>query len=151
MRALCFEHLSLHRPHSADVQIRQQNKGASAGAGKQRTCAGEGVLCYELGHVSRHYYATLQVLLSTEMAARGLDLPRLSHIVNFDLPHSAREYVTRNAVLGPCLITRCTLLLLVQVHPPRRSRGPHFQPYPRSYWHGRFLVWFPNLLRLIKV
>lgn len=42
----------------------------------------------------------VQVLLSTEMAARGLDLPRLSHIINFDLPHNAREYVHRAGRVG---------------------------------------------------
>ena len=42
----------------------------------------------------------MQVLLSTEMAARGLDLPRLSHVVNFDLPSSLREYVHRAGRVG---------------------------------------------------
>ena len=42
----------------------------------------------------------LQVLLSTEMAARGLDLPRLSHVVNFDPPSSLREYVHRAGRVG---------------------------------------------------
>lgn len=35
------------------------------------------------------------VLLSTEMAARGLDLPRLSHVFCFDPAKSLREYVHR--------------------------------------------------------
>ena len=34
------------------------------------------------------------------MAARGLDLPRLSHVVNFDLPSSLREYVHRAGRVG---------------------------------------------------
>jgi ATP-dependent RNA helicase DeaD len=42
----------------------------------------------------------LQVLLSTEMAARGLDIPRLSHVVNFDPPSSLREYVHRAGRVG---------------------------------------------------
>ncbi len=41
-----------------------------------------------------------QVLLATEMAARGLDLPRLSHVVNFDPPSSLREYVHRAGRVG---------------------------------------------------
>lgn len=41
-----------------------------------------------------------QVLLSTEMAARGLDIPRLSHVVNFDPPSSLREYVHRAGRVG---------------------------------------------------
>jgi ATP-dependent RNA helicase DeaD len=39
-------------------------------------------------------------LLSTEMSARGLDLPRISHVINFEPPHSAREYVHRAGRAG---------------------------------------------------
>jgi superfamily II DNA/RNA helicase len=42
----------------------------------------------------------LRVLLSTEMAARGLDLPRVSHVINFDPPTSVREYVHRAGRAG---------------------------------------------------
>lgn len=41
-----------------------------------------------------------QVLLATEMAARGLDIPRLSHVMNFDAPANAREYVHRAGRVG---------------------------------------------------
>lgn len=41
-----------------------------------------------------------QVLLCTEMGARGLDIPRLSHVLNFDLPSGAREYVHRAGRVG---------------------------------------------------
>jgi ATP-dependent RNA helicase DeaD len=40
------------------------------------------------------------VLLSTEMAARGLDIPRLSHVLNFDPPAALREYVHRAGRVG---------------------------------------------------
>lgn len=40
------------------------------------------------------------VLLATEMAARGLDIPRLSHVVNFDPPSSLREYIHRAGRVG---------------------------------------------------
>ncbi len=42
----------------------------------------------------------VRVLLSTEMAARGMDLPRISHVVNFDPPASVREYVHRAGRAG---------------------------------------------------
>jgi ATP-dependent RNA helicase DeaD len=42
----------------------------------------------------------IQVVLSTEMAARGLDIPRLSHVLNFDPPSSLREYVHRAGRVG---------------------------------------------------
>ena len=34
------------------------------------------------------------------MAARGLDIPALTHVVNFDAPRSAREYVHRAGRAG---------------------------------------------------
>ena len=37
----------------------------------------------------------LQVLVATDIAARGLDIEALPHVVNFDLPHVAEDYVHR--------------------------------------------------------
>jgi len=38
---------------------------------------------------------TIDVLVATNVAARGLDIPDVTHVVNFDLPQSAEEYVHR--------------------------------------------------------
>ncbi|AHC15397.1 DEAD/DEAH box helicase [Salinispira pacifica] len=37
----------------------------------------------------------LQALIATDIAARGIDLTDLSHVVNFDLPQQAEDYVHR--------------------------------------------------------
>ncbi|MDN6297356.1 MAG: DEAD/DEAH box helicase [Halomonas sp.] len=37
----------------------------------------------------------LQVLVATDIAARGLDIHQLPHVVNFDLPNVAEDYVHR--------------------------------------------------------
>ena len=37
----------------------------------------------------------LRVLVATDIAARGLDIEELPHVVNFDLPHVAEDYVHR--------------------------------------------------------
>ena len=37
----------------------------------------------------------LQVLVATDIAARGLDIDNLPHVVNFDLPHVPEDYVHR--------------------------------------------------------
>jgi ATP-dependent RNA helicase RhlE len=37
----------------------------------------------------------LQVLVATDIAARGLDIEDLPHVVNYDLPHVAEDYVHR--------------------------------------------------------
>jgi ATP-dependent RNA helicase RhlE len=36
-----------------------------------------------------------RVLVATDIAARGLDIERLPHVVNFELPHVAEDYVHR--------------------------------------------------------
>ena len=37
----------------------------------------------------------MQVLVATDIAARGIDIDQLPHVVNFDLPHVAEDYVHR--------------------------------------------------------
>ncbi|HEY9772278.1 MAG TPA: DEAD/DEAH box helicase [Planktothrix sp.] len=37
----------------------------------------------------------ISVLVATDIAARGLDIPTISHVVNYDLPLSAADYVHR--------------------------------------------------------
>ena len=37
----------------------------------------------------------LDVLVATNVAARGLDIPEITHVVNFDVPQNAEEYVHR--------------------------------------------------------
>ena len=37
----------------------------------------------------------IQVLVATDVAARGLDVPDISHVINYDLPGTADEYVHR--------------------------------------------------------
>ena len=37
----------------------------------------------------------VRILVATDIAARGLDIDRLPHVVNFELPHVAEDYVHR--------------------------------------------------------
>lgn len=37
----------------------------------------------------------IRVLIATDVAARGIDIPEISHVINFDLPSSAEDYVHR--------------------------------------------------------
>jgi ATP-dependent RNA helicase RhlE len=36
-----------------------------------------------------------RVLIATDIAARGIDVPDIAHVVNFDLPHTAEDYIHR--------------------------------------------------------
>ncbi len=36
-----------------------------------------------------------RVLVATDIAARGLDVPDIAHVVNFDLPHTPEDYIHR--------------------------------------------------------
>ena len=36
-----------------------------------------------------------RVLIATDIAARGIDVPGIAHVVNFDLPHTAEDYIHR--------------------------------------------------------
>ncbi len=37
----------------------------------------------------------LDIIVATDVAARGLDVERISHVVNYDIPHDAEAYVHR--------------------------------------------------------
>ena len=37
----------------------------------------------------------LDILIATDVAARGLDVPRISHVINYDVPYDTESYVHR--------------------------------------------------------
>ena len=37
----------------------------------------------------------VQILVATDVAARGLDIPNVSHIINYDIPATYDDYVHR--------------------------------------------------------
>ena len=45
--------------------------------------------------VSRLKKGTLDILVATDVAARGLDVSRISHVINYDIPYDAEAYIHR--------------------------------------------------------
>ncbi len=45
--------------------------------------------------ISQLKNGSLNILVATDVAARGLDVPRISHVFNFDLPHDSESYIHR--------------------------------------------------------
>src|SRR5208282_5251366 len=37
----------------------------------------------------------IDILVATDVAARGLDVERISHVINFDVPHDTESYIHR--------------------------------------------------------
>lgn len=45
--------------------------------------------------IARFRDGTVNVLIATDVAARGIDLPDVSHVINFDMPRTADVYLHR--------------------------------------------------------
>ncbi len=53
-----------------------------------------------------------QALVATDIAARGLDIDGITHVVNYDVPHTADEYVHRVGRTGRALATGTAVTLV---------------------------------------
>ena len=42
----------------------------------------------------------LDILIATNVAARGIDIPEITHVVNFDMPQNVEEYIHRTGRTG---------------------------------------------------
>ena len=45
--------------------------------------------------IARLKKGTLDILVATDVAARGLDVDRISHVINYDIPHGTESYIHR--------------------------------------------------------
>lgn len=65
------------------------------------------------------------ILLATDVAARGLDIDDITHVVNYDIPHSYEEYVHRIGRTGRAKRSGTSITFVPQkknVVPGRRNR-----------------------------
>lgn len=77
-----------HRANKLTKQLLSDGVSAAAIHGnKSQTTRTQALADFKSGAV--------RTLVATDIAARGLDIQRLPHVVNFDLPHVAEDYVHR--------------------------------------------------------
>jgi superfamily II DNA/RNA helicase len=50
---------------------------------------------YRLKMLDMFRSGKIQILVATDMASRGLDIERVTHVINFDLPSSYEDYIHR--------------------------------------------------------
>jgi len=45
--------------------------------------------------IGRFRSGALDILIATDVAARGIDVPRITHVINFDIPYDVEAYIHR--------------------------------------------------------
>ncbi|WP_434353385.1 DEAD/DEAH box helicase [Psychrobacter sp. HD31] len=61
----------------------------------------------------------IDIVIATDVAARGIDVERISHVINYDLPHDSESYVHRIGRTGRAGRSGKTILLMT----PRDRRS----------------------------
>ncbi|WP_303786676.1 DEAD/DEAH box helicase [Azovibrio restrictus] len=61
---------------------------------------------------------SLDIIIATDVAARGIDVPRISHVINYDIPYDAEAYVHRIGRTGRAGRTGTAILFVA----PREMR-----------------------------
>jgi len=77
--------------HNADrlaVRLMKENHSASAIHGDLRQNKRERVM-----HAFRQ--GRYRIMVATDVAARGLDVPHVQHVINYDIPHAPEDYIHR--------------------------------------------------------
>jgi len=95
-----------------------------------------------------------RILVATDIAARGLDIPHIEHVVNYDLPQCPEDYIHRIGRTGRngsegsavCLISPDDSMKWRAIHrllnpgeaPPAMPRGEQGSGKPRQYGKKTF-------------
>jgi len=95
-----------------------------------------------------------RILVATDIAARGLDIPHIEHVVNYDLPQCPEDYIHRIGRTGRngsegsavCLISPDDSMKWRAIHrllnpgeaPPAMPRGAEGSSKPRQYGKKTF-------------
>jgi ATP-dependent RNA helicase DeaD len=86
-RVLCFRRTQIGVDRLAEQLSRRQVSACGIHGGMGQSERDRVMTAFRSGD--------LRVLIATNVAARGLDIPEVTHVVNFDLPQNTEEYVHR--------------------------------------------------------
>ena len=80
----------------------------------------------------------VRLLVATDVAARGLDVNGISHVINFDLPMAAEDYVHRIGRTGRAGASGVAISFVSRTDVPRLERIERFiaQPLPQTVIAG---------------
>ena len=82
---------------------------------------------------------SVQLLVCSDVAARGLDIPDVSHVINYDAPHHSEDYVHRIGRTGRAgkLGVAVTIVTRADARVDRRDREADRPEDRMAGWRGR--------------
>ncbi len=148
--ALLIEHLDGHRDELALVFARTKHGAerlmktlvaAGFGAGSIHGNKSQGQRDRALAAFRE---GELRVLVATDVAARGLDIPGVRHVYNFDLPNVPENYVhrigrTARAGRDGAAITFCAPAEMSELRAIEKSMGRKIEVTGGTAWAGEHL------------
>ncbi|MFB5266808.1 DEAD/DEAH box helicase [Paenibacillus enshidis] len=96
-----IEMIDTHRPYLAVIFCRTKIRAAKLNEALQTLGYKSGELHGDLSQNKREQVmkafreAKLQLLVATDVAARGLDVEGVTHVFNYDMPHDTESYIHR--------------------------------------------------------
>ncbi len=79
----------------SEVEAKLKYKGIAL-----EVLAGEGDKSERKQSLENFRKGKISLLLATDVAARGLDIDGLSHVIHFDIPHDVKQYIHRSGRTG---------------------------------------------------
>ena len=96
--------------------------------------------------INRFSMGQLPILIATDIASRGLDFPRVTHVINFDLPTNIEDYIHRIGRTGRCGNTGTAISFINEYNKPIIKNLYFF--LKKS--HQKISEWFEELFKNCK-
>ncbi len=96
--------------------------------------------------IKRFSMGQISILIATDIASRGLDFPRVTHVINFDLPTNIEDYIHRIGRTGRCGNTGTAISFVNEYNKPIIKNLYYFMKKN----HQKISEWFENLYKNCK-